>query len=137
MPGVGVAQGAKSLVVAADECGAGVNPSRSFHQAAVEVNTERDHGFGFVDVRRRKEFSPESAKYLGRSREDGLIVLATSGNIEQAEQYPFRADSQGVIKISSNPFSVGGGGNLCALDLRELSRDRLHGWRDLGYAGLE
>src|SRR6202035_1787941 len=88
MSGVGVAEGAKFLVIAADECGAGVNSGGGFHDAAVELNAERDHGFGFVDVMPRKEFGPERAKYVGRGGKDGQIVFATSGNIEQAEQDP-------------------------------------------------
>jgi hypothetical protein len=55
VPGVGVAERAKSFVVAGNERRAGVNARRGLHQVAVELKTQRDHGFGFVDVGRRKE----------------------------------------------------------------------------------
>ena len=91
MSSIGVAEGAKSLVIAAEECGAGVNPGGGFHHAAVELNTKSHHGFGFVDVRRGKQFGSESAKYFLRRREHGQIVLPTSGNIEQTVSvYKFR-----------------------------------------------
>ena len=37
-----------------------MHPFGGFHQAAVEVDTERNHGFGFVDVRTRKELGATS-----------------------------------------------------------------------------
>ena len=88
VPGVGIAERAEPFVVAAEECGAGVNARRGFHDSAIEPKTERDHGFGFVDVGRRKEFGSEGAEDILRGRQNLLIVLAASGNIEQAKQNP-------------------------------------------------
>jgi hypothetical protein len=137
VPCVSIAERAKPLVVAADECRAGVNPRGRFHQAAVEAKGQRGHGFGFVDVGPRKELGSESVKYLLRSRENELIVLAASGDVEQAEQDAFGADPQGVVKISGDPFSVGGGGNLGTLDLGKLAGRGLQGRQRLGFTGME
>ena len=84
-----------------------------------------------------KSSAPSAAKNLLCGREDLLIVLAASGNIEQAEQDPFRAHSQGIVEIAGDSFSVGGGGNLRALNLRKLARDRLQGRRRFGRTGLK
>src|SRR5712691_5964382 len=89
MPGVGVAESAEFFVVTGDECGTRVHPCGGFHEASVEVKTERNHSFGFVDVRSRKKFSPKRAKDILCGREDDPIILPTAGNIKQAKQDPF------------------------------------------------
>src|ERR1700732_2382213 len=137
MPCVGVAEGAKSLVVATDERRASVHAGRGFHQVAVELKTERHHGFGFVDVGRREQFASDGAEYLSCGGENGLIVLPPPGNIQQTKQYSFRTYTQGVIEITGDSHSVGGGGNLRAVNPRELGRDRLRGWWRLGHTGME
>ncbi len=100
MAGVGVAESAKFLVVAAEECWTRVHPRGGSHQSAIELQTEGDHGVGFVDVGPRKEFSSGSTKDILRSSEDALIGLAAARNVEQAEQNPFRAHSQRIVEIS-------------------------------------
>ena len=74
VPGVGIAQRAKPLVVATDERRARVNPRGGFHQAAVEAKAKRGHGFRFVDIGPRKELGSESAKDLLRGRKNELIA---------------------------------------------------------------
>jgi hypothetical protein len=104
---------------------------------AVELETKRNHGFGFVDVGSREEFRSECAKDLRCGQQDGLVVLAASGHIEQAKQNPFRADSQGVIEIAGNSCSIGSGGDLRTLNARELPRDRLQRGRGIRRTGLK
>src|ERR1700692_660783 len=92
MAGIGVAEGAKFLVVAADECRAGVNPARCFHQSTIELKTKRNHSFGFVYVGTGEKLGPDSPKDILRGRKHELIVLAAAGKIEQAKQYTFGTD---------------------------------------------
>ena len=137
VPGVGITESAESLVVATDKCGAGVHARRSFHNAAVEPETEFGHGFGFVDVRWPKEFGSERAKDFLCGRQNLLIGLATPGNIEQAKQNSFRAHSQGVVEVSGDSLPVGGGSNLRAVNLGKFAGHRLQGWWRFGRTGLE
>jgi hypothetical protein len=93
MPGVGVAECAKPFVVAADKCWTTMHPSGGFHQAAVEFDAERNHGFGFIDIGARKEFGPANPKDSLGGRQEESVVLAPAGNIKQAKQYAFRANA--------------------------------------------
>ena len=137
MPGACITKRAKSFMVTADEGGTGVDACRSFHHAAIEIKTELDHGVGFVDIPPGKQFGPDTTKYFRGGGEDGLVVLAASGNIEQAKQNALRTDSQGVIEVSSDACAVGSSGDFSTLNLWELGRNGLRRWHRLGHTEAE
>ena len=62
MSGIGVTESAKLLVVAADECGAGVNSVGGFDDRAIDAVGEFGHGVGLVDVGTGKDLSADAAE---------------------------------------------------------------------------
>src|SRR5579863_2492991 len=83
MSGVGVAEGAEALVVAADKGWAGTHTAGHVHDAAVEPQAEFGHGLGFVDIQLAEQIASQLAKDFLRGGENGLVVLAASGDVEQ------------------------------------------------------
>ena len=71
-----------------------------------------------------KSSVPKVRKFPARS-EDAAIILAPSGDIEQAEQNALGADADGIVEVSGNAFSGENGGNIRALDLGKDRRDGL------------
>jgi hypothetical protein len=121
-------------MIASDKRRAGVDAGSGFHESAIETQAKRGHGFGLVDIGRRKQFHPDGAKNVLRGGEDGLIVLAASGDIEQAEEYTLGTDAQGIVEISGHAAAQRAGSQLSAGDLGEASRDGLGSRKRLGRA---
>jgi hypothetical protein len=63
--------------------------------------------------------------FLG-SDQKAAVVLAPAGNIEQADQNAFRADANGVVEISGDPFSDEHGSDVGACDRGEDGWNRFH-----------
>lgn len=126
--GVGVAERAELLVVAGDESGTGVDAFAGVDKAAIDAKTELRHGIRFVEIRGREQLRSDVAKNMLRGCEDGTIVRAESGHVEQTKQNALGTDTQGVVEISGDALAHELSRDFCALDLRKYRRDRL-GWR--------
>ena len=112
-------------------------PLRSFDEAAIDAEAEFGHGLGFVDVGAREKFGAQVAKDFLRGGEDAAIVLAASGDIEQAEQNALGADANGVVEISGNALADEDGGDVGAFDFGKYGRDGLDRGCGLGVAGVK
>jgi len=121
VPAIGVAEGAELFVIAADEGRAGVDALADVDQSAIEAEAEVGHGFGFVDIGAREGLCPNAAEDLLRGDEDAAVVLAASGDVEQADENALGAGADGVVKIAGNAFADKDGSDVSALDLGEHS----------------
>jgi hypothetical protein len=112
-------------VIAGGESWAGVNPVRSFDQAAIDKYVEFDHGVGFIDIDRRKQFPAGLAKSFLRRDEELAVCVAASRDIEQANKNSLRADAHRVIKISRHAVAGEDGCYIGAIDVGENGWGRL------------
>ena len=69
--------------------------------------------------------------------EDAAVILAASGNVEQAKQNALGADAEGVVEISGNAFAHEDGRDVGPLDLGEDGGHGLGGGSRAGALGVK
>jgi hypothetical protein len=136
MSGIGIAEGAKFLVVAGDESGTGVNAAADVDKLAVDVKTKFSHRVGFVDVGRRKQLGTQSAKDFLRGNKEIAVFIAPPGNVQQAYEHTFWADADGIIEISGQPLAYENRSDVSSIEFGEHGWDRLHP-RSFSLAGMK
>ena len=87
MTGVAITDRAQQFVVGPDKRRAGANATGRLHDGSVELKGQLEHGSGLVDVVAGKHLCSHRTKSLLRGRNDILIFLMASGNIQQSEEH--------------------------------------------------
>ena len=137
MTGVGVTESTEYFVVATNECRAGMNSGRVVDESSIELDAEFGHGIGLVNVGAGEELGADITENLLGGGEDASVLLATSGDIKQAEQYSLGANPYGVVEIPGDPVAYEDGRDVGAIDLGENCGDRFDGGYGLGVAGMK
>jgi hypothetical protein len=127
--GICVAERSELLVVTGDEGRARVDAAAHINQSTIDPKAQFGHGIGFVHVTRRKQLQSDGAEDFLGSDQDATVVLAAASNIEQPDQNAFRADANGVVEISGDPFSDELGSDVGPCDRGE------DGWNWFHYGG--
>ena len=65
----------------------------------------------------RNSSAPEVRKISCAAIEDVAVVLAASGDVEQADQNALGTDADGVVEISGDALASEDGGDVGAVDL--------------------
>ena len=137
MSRVGVAEGPESFVIARDEGGTRAWAGADFQEATIQAEAEFSHRIGFVDVGGREQFGPDIPEDLLGGGEDVAVFVATTSDVEHADEDAFRTGADGVVEVSSDSIADKNGGDVHASDLWEDGGDRLDGDRGVGIGRVE
>lgn len=130
--GIRITERAEFLVIAGNESGARMDAAAYIDQSTIEPQAKVGHGVGFVDIGFRKKFQSRRTENLLSVDEDVAIILARSGDIEESDEDAFGAGADGVVEVSSHPFTGEDGSDVGAVDLGKDCRNGL----DNGRCGL-
>jgi hypothetical protein len=133
--GVGVAERAELLVITADEGGARVDAFGSLDEATIEADTEFGHGVRLIDVGPGEQLDAAFTEDILRDGEEMCVVLAASGDVEQAEQDALWAGAKGVIEVAAGSHAKGSGCKLPTIDYWKWRGDGFDGGFGSGLAG--
>jgi len=73
-------------------------------------------------------------KGLPRSLHNGLVLLVTSGDVQQTEDHTARVGAQKAVEIAAHPVPLDQAGNISSGQRWKFGLGRNRRWRNLGLA---